>query len=124
MRIVGISSAKPLFVGCTFLIAAAVSGCGGPNASDPISACKATVSSVCERSFQCFPTESQQFYGSLADCNAGLSANICTAALTTCSAGLKFDSGAASRCVEDYKNVACGDILNSIAPASCNETCR
>lgn len=121
MRIV--SSAKLPVVCCTFLIAAALSGCGGANTSDPISACKSTVSAVCDRSFQCFP-ESKQVYGSLENCNAGVSAHSCTTALTSCPAGLTFDPGAASRCVEDYRNVSCSDLLNGVIPASCNQTCR
>jgi hypothetical protein len=124
MRIVGISSPKLIVVGCTFLIAAALSACGGSNTSDPISACKSTVSAVCDRSFQCFPTESQQFYGSVANCNAAVSAHSCTPTLTTCPAGLAFNSDAASRCVDDYRNVSCPDILNGILPASCNQTCN
>lgn len=123
MRIVGISSAKSLFVGCTFLIAAALSGCGGTNTSDPISACKATVSSICDRSFQCFP-DVQQVYGSVGDCNTLLSAHSCTPALTSCPAGRTFDPEAASRCVEDYRNAPCSDLMNGIVPASCNQTCR
>ena len=124
MRIVGISNAKSLFVGCAFLIAAGSSGCGGPNTLDPMSACTSTVSAVCDRSFQCFPTEAPQVYGSLGDCNARVSAHSCTTALTTCPAGLKFNSGAASRCVDDYRNVSCSDLLNGIIPTSCNQTCN
>ncbi len=126
MRIVGISSAKSLFVGCSFLVAAALSGCGGPNTSDPLSACKSTVGALCDRSFQCYPKESQQVYGSMSDCNAKLSALSCsTAALTTCPAGTSFNSGAASTCVEDYRNESCSDLLNGATPGSCNQpACR
>ena len=123
MRIVGVSSAKLPVVGCAFLIAAALFGCGGPNTSDPISACKSTVSAVCDRSFQCFPG-SQQVYGSLEGCNTTLSAYSCTAALTSCPAGRTFDPGAASKCVEDYGKASCSDLLNGVIPASCNQTCR
>ena len=122
MRLV--SNPKLPVVGCAFLIAALLSGCGGPNTSDPISACKSTVSAVCDRSFQCFPTEGPQVYGSLGDCNARVSAHSCTTALSSCPAGLTFDPGAASKCVEDYRNVSCSDLANGIVPASCNQTCR
>jgi hypothetical protein len=118
------SNVKLRFVGCAFLIAAALSGCGGPDTSDPLSACKSAVSAVCDRSFQCFPTGSQQLYGTLSDCNSRLSTLSCSPALTTCPAGTTFNPGGASRCVDAYRTESCADLLNSVIPASCNQNCN
>ena len=49
------------------LLATAVSACGG---SDPIGDCKTLTELACNRTFECFPTGSQQLYGTVADCIA------------------------------------------------------
>jgi hypothetical protein len=82
------------------------------------------VSAVCDRSFACFPTGSQQVYGTLADCNAKLSTQICSPALTTCPAGTTFNPGAAGQCVDGYRNESCADLLNGVIPGSCNQNCH
>ncbi len=102
------------------LMVAALSGCGG---GDPVSACKDATNALCDKSFQCFPTESQHIYGSLSDCKTLVSNQSCTLALTTCPGGRSFSSGNASQCVDGYRNESCDDLLNGSHPAICNQTC-
>lgn len=101
------------------LLAAALLACGGSN-SDSLSACKAAIESLCTKTFDCFPTEAQQFYGSLSNCITNRQATVCTTANTTCPQGTHFNSDNANRCVEDYKNESCTDLGNGITPASCS----
>jgi hypothetical protein len=102
------------------LLAAAVSACGG---SDPLAACKNQVEAACNRTFQCFPAGAQTLYGSLSDCVTNQQAAICTTENATCPSGYHLDSGAASRCADDYRNASCADLANGVAPASCGQEC-
>ena len=102
------------------LLATAVSACGG---SDPVAACKSMAEALCNRTFDCFPTGSQQFYGTVADCTTTLSGQVCTPEKTTCPAGLHFSSSNAEQCISDYRNESCDELLNGNVPASCNSRC-
>ena len=57
-----------------------LAGCGGSNnASDPVDACKNVFSTLCNKLFQCNPTEAAQAYGNTSSCASTLSAS-CSAA--------------------------------------------
>src|SRR5678815_128151 len=102
------------------LLATAVSACGG---SDPIGDCKTLIELACNKAFECFPTGSQQLYGTVSNCIANRTAQTCTAERTACPTGYSFNSGNSKRCIDDYRNSSCGDLGNGIVPESCNQVC-
>jgi hypothetical protein len=104
-------------------LAVAVTGCSSnSNASDPVTACKNFVSTVCNRVYVCFPSTP----GTAASCTTTAEAN-CTTANTTCPQGQTFNSSNASQCITDVGNLSCTDIQNIYAggnpPTSCENVC-
>lgn len=77
---------------------------------------------LCIKTFDCFPSGSQQGFGTVADCT-NLYAQVCTSDKTACPAGTRFDSGNANQCISDYRNESCDDLVNGNVPSSCNSRC-
>jgi|SRR5215813_8810079 len=108
----------------TVLLAAALSACGGNSSTqDPLSACKTGSDVVCNKSFQCYPTEAQNLYGTVSNCITAAEAANCTTAKLTCPAGTTFNSDNASKCIDGYRNESCTDLLNANVPPACLQTC-
>jgi hypothetical protein len=108
----------------TVVLAAALAGCGGSNnASDPVDACKNVFSTLCNKLFQCNPTEAAQAYGNTSSCASTLSAS-CSAANTSCPSGTSYNAGNASSCINDYSNQSCTDVMAGTTPQSCLHVCQ
>ena len=72
MRIVGVSSAQLPVVGCAFLIAAALSACGGSDTSESDVGVQERRRAVCDRYFQ-FSRGRSRSMGTWRSCNSTLS---------------------------------------------------
>ena len=108
----------------TLLLAAVLSGCGGSNnTSDPVAACKDVFSTLCNKLFQCNPTQAAQVYGNSSTCASTLSAS-CNAANTSCPSGTSYNAGNASTCINDYANQSCTDVMSGTTPQSCSHVCQ
>lgn len=110
------------------LVLTALLGCGGSNGaagdtSDPVGACKNLFTTLCNKLFQCNPTQSAQAYGSSGACVTALSGN-CTAAGTACPSGKSYNASNASACINAYAGESCTDVSNEVTPASCSQICQ
>jgi hypothetical protein len=110
------------------LVLAALLGCGGSNGaagntSDPVAACKNLFTTLCNKLFECNPTQAGQAYGSSAACVTALSGN-CSAAGTACPSGKSYSASNASACINAYGSESCTDVTNGVTPASCGQICQ
>lgn len=109
-----------VFLGCAAVVAS-VACSGGPG--DPVSGCNDAAQAFCSRLYQCNDSTTIQNtlgYTSEADCQSKVEvAASCSTA--GCPLGSKFDSSAASQCISDYQNEACGDTSE---PSSCSDVCQ
>lgn len=112
-----------LVIGLSVLVSAC--GSSNNNTSTPLEACQSLVSTLCNKIFQCFPTQAAQLYANAAACTTAVEATTCTAANTTCPTGKTFSSSQASTCINDTAAEACPtSIDNATTPASCDTVCQ
>ena len=107
------------------LLAIALAGCGGSNnnTSDPVAACKDVFTTLCNKLFQCNPTQAGQVYGNSSSCASTLSAG-CNSTNTSCPSGTSYNAGAASTCINDFGNESCTDLAAGTEPPSCSHVCQ
>ena len=110
------------------LVLTALLGCGGSNGaagntSDPVAACKNLFTTLCNKLFECNPTQAGQAYGNSAGCVTALSGN-CTSAGTACPSGKSYNASNASACINAYGSESCTDVTNGVTPPSCGQICQ
>src|SRR5215470_19527066 len=93
-----------------FLLAALL-GCGGSNGgagntSDPVAACKNLFTTLCNKLFECNPTQAGQAYGSASACATSLSGG-CSTTGTSCPSGKSYSASNASACINAYAGESC-----------------
>ena len=100
--------------------AALFAACSGPDTSTFPAACNSFASAVCNKAQSCGATVT-------GSCTSDLQ-NSLGCARATCPAGSKFDSGAASDCIDAVNKLSCDDAANDLAnnklPSACNNICR
>jgi hypothetical protein len=111
----------PRFTHSLILGAVLLAACGGPDTGNPVAACNSFASAVCNKAQSCGAT------GVTGSCASQLQ-NSLDCAHVTCPAGTKFDSGAASECIDALNKLSCSDAANQLAnntlPGACNSICR
>ena len=111
------------FASSLVVIAALVAACGGSgtDTSNPAAACNSFASAFCNKAQSCGAP------GYSGSCTSELQ-NSMGCAQVTCPAGTKFDSGAASDCIDALNKLSCTDAANELGagqlPGVCNTICR
>lgn len=110
------------------VLAASLLGCGGSNGaagntSDPVAACKNLFTTLCNKLFECNPTQAGQAYGNSGACVTALSGS-CSAAGTACPSGTSYNASNASACINAYAGESCTDVTNQVTPSSCSHICQ
>ena len=111
------------FASSLVVTAALVAACGGGSSdtSTPAAACDSFASAFCNKAQSC----GAPGYGG--SCTSELQ-NAMGCAQVTCPAGTKFDSGAASDCIDALNKLSCTDAANELGagqlPGVCNTICR
>jgi hypothetical protein len=99
----------------------AACGGGGPDTSSLSSACDSFASAFCNKAQACGAP------GYSSSCTSQIQNSMGCAQLS-CPAGTKYDSGAASECIDAVNKLSCTDAANVLGnggtPAACNNVCR
>lgn len=99
----------------------AACGGGGADTSSPAAACNSFASAFCNKAQSCGAP------GAGGSCTTQLE-NAMGCAQLSCPAGTKYDSGAASECIDAVNKLSCTDAANELGngvlPAACNNVCR
>ena len=105
----------------TAALVAACGGSGGSDTSTPSAACNSFASAFCSKAQSCGAP------GASGSCVSELQ-NAMGCAQLTCPAGTKFDSVAASDCIDAVNKLSCTDAANELGngalPSACNNICR
>jgi hypothetical protein len=103
------------------LLAACGGGGGSADTSTPAAACNSFAAAFCNKAQSCGAP------GYSGSCTSELQ-NSMGCAQVTCPAGTKFDSGAASDCIDALNKLSCTDAANELGagqlPGVCNTICR
>ena len=110
---------KKIFLGVMFFgvmfSALFFTACGGDKKSASEYQ-KETIEAICDKTFDCYPAEAEQEYGSESQCVAQG-----TATKATCD---DIDYDHADKCLECYQNnISCNDILTGVDPCSSTPDC-
>jgi hypothetical protein len=116
-----VSNVLRRFASSLVVTAALVAACGGSDTSTPSAACNSFASAYCNKAQACGAP------GAGGSCAPELQ-NAMGCAQLTCPAGTKFDSGAASDCIDAVNKLSCTDAANELGngqlPGACNNICR